>query len=63
MSKELKMNAFLSKDFARYVSHEFKTPLSVIRNYAEITQDDLSQSETAKNMEIIISESDRLAGL
>lgn len=63
MAKELKMNAFLSKDFARYVSHEFKTPLSVIRNYAEITQDDLSQSEAAKNMDIIISESDRLAGL
>lgn len=63
MSNELKMNAFLSKDFARYVSHEFKTPLSVIRNYAEITQDDTSQPETAKNMEIIISESDRLAGL
>lgn len=63
MSNELKRNAFLSKDFARYVSHEFKTPLSVIRNYAEITQDDPSQPETAKNMEIIISESDRLAGL
>ncbi|MGN1134930.1 MAG: ATP-binding protein [Oscillospiraceae bacterium] len=63
MSNELKLNAFLSKDFARYVSHEFKTPLSVIRNYAEITQYDSSQSETEKNMEIIISESDRLAGL
>ncbi|MGN0695664.1 MAG: ATP-binding protein [Oscillospiraceae bacterium] len=63
MSNELKLNAFLSKDFARYVSHEFKTPLSVIRNYAEITQYDSSQSETEKNMEIIISESDRLTGL
>ena len=35
MTNELKMNAFLSKDFARYVSHEFKTPLAVIRSYAE----------------------------
>lgn len=60
MSQELKMNAFLSKDFARYVSHEFKTPLSVIRNYAEITQDDPAQPETAENMEIIISEVERL---
>lgn len=60
MSEELNMNAFLSKDFARYVSHEFKTPLSVIRNYAEITQDDLAQPETAENMEIIISEVERL---
>lgn len=63
MSNELKLNAFLSKDFSRYVSHEFKTPLSVIRNYAEITQDDPSQPEIEKNMEIIISESDRLTGL
>lgn len=63
MAQELKMNAFLSKDFARYVSHEFKTPLSVIRNYAEITQDDAEQPETSENMEIIISEAERLACL
>ncbi|MGN0657230.1 MAG: ATP-binding protein [Ruminiclostridium sp.] len=63
MAQELKMNAFLSKDFARYVSHEFKTPLSVIRNYAEITQDDAEQPDTAENMEIIISEVERLTCL
>ena len=63
MTGELKANAFLSKDFARYVSHEFKTPLCVIRNYAEITQNGSSQQETEKNMEVIISEADRLAGL
>lgn len=63
MAQELKMNAFLSKDFARYVSHEFKTPLSVIRNYAEITQDDAEQPEAAENMEIIISEVERLTCL
>lgn len=63
MTAELRANAFLSKDFVRYVSHEFKTPLSVIRNYAEITQDESTESEIAKNMDVIISETDRLAGL
>lgn len=63
MTNELKMNAFLSKDFARYVSHEFKTPLFVIRSYAEITQDESTESETVKNMDVIISEADRLTGL
>lgn len=63
MTGELKANAFLSKDFARYVSHEFKTPLAVIRNYAEITQDDFGQPELIENMDVIISEADRLTGL
>lgn len=63
MTEELKRNTFLSKDFARYVSHEFKTPLSVIRNYAEITQDEAFQSETVENMGIIISETERLTSL
>lgn len=63
MTKELQANAFLSKDFARYVSHEFKTPLAVIRNYAEITQDSTSQAETVQNMDVIMTETDRLTGL
>lgn len=63
MAKELQANAFLSRDFARYVSHEFKTPLCVIRNYAEITQGDSSPQETEKNMDIIISETERLTNL
>lgn len=63
MAKELQANAFLSKEFARYVSHEFKTPLAVIRNYAEITLDGTSHAETAQNMNVIISEADRLTRL
>ncbi|MGN0386082.1 MAG: ATP-binding protein [Lachnospiraceae bacterium] len=63
MVRELQTNAFLSKDFARYVSHEFKTPLAVIRNYAEITQDSVPQTETAQNMDVIMSEADRLTRL
>ena len=61
MTAELKANAFLSRDFARYVSHEFKTPLSVIRSYAEATQLNGKNKETNDYMEIVISETDRLA--
>lgn len=61
MTAELQANAFLSKDFARYVSHEFKTPLSVIRSYAEAVQINNADKETNDYMEIIISETDRLA--
>ncbi|MGN0813757.1 MAG: sensor histidine kinase [Candidatus Coproplasma sp.] len=60
MTAELQANAFLSKDFARYVSHEFKTPLSVIRSYAEAVQIN-ANAETGEYMGIIISEADRLA--
>ncbi|MDO5379084.1 MAG: HAMP domain-containing sensor histidine kinase [Clostridia bacterium] len=63
MTAELKANAFLSRDFVRYISHEFKTPLAVIRNYAEITQDDAGSEETLRNMDVIISEADRLTAL
>lgn len=63
MTKELQANAFLSKDFARYVSHEFKTPLSVIRSYAEATQLNNEDNETSEYMDIVISETDRLAAL
>lgn len=60
MTAELQANAFLSKNFARYVSHEFKTPLSVIRSYAEAVQIDSANAETSDYMDIIISETDRL---
>ena len=63
MTAELKANAFLSRDFTRYVSHEFKTPICIIRNYAELTQLSSDSSETSENMDIIISEADRLSGL
>jgi len=36
MAQELKTNEYLRKDFISNVSHEFKTPLSVICGYAEL---------------------------
>lgn len=61
MTAELKSNAFLSKDFTRYVSHEFKTPLSVIRSHAEAAQYAETPKEANKYMEVVIAEADRLA--
>lgn len=63
MTAELKSNAFLSKDFTRYVSHEFKTPLSVIRSHAEAAQFADTKEDANEYMEIVIAETDRLAGI
>ncbi|MGN1399652.1 MAG: ATP-binding protein [Erysipelotrichaceae bacterium] len=63
MTKELQANAFLSKEFTRYVSHEYKTPLAVIRNYAELTRDCDNSAATVQNMDVIITETDRLTEL
>ena len=63
MTAELKSNAFLSRDFTRYVSHEFKTPLAVIRSHAEAAQYAETKEETDEYLEIVIAETDRLAGI
>ena len=61
MTTELKTNAFLSKDFTRYVSHEFKTPLAVIRSHAEAAEYSETKEEMQEYLSVIISETDRLA--
>ncbi len=64
MAKELQANEYLNKDFARNVSHEFKTPLSSIKGYAElINHGDLNPEEVKEYTDIIIHEIDRLAKL
>ena len=64
MAEELRSNEYLSKEFSKNVSHEFKTPLSSIKGYADlIKKGDLSQEETAEYARIIINEIDRLSKL
>lgn len=63
MTVELKANVMLSKSFTRNVSHEFKTPISVIRSYAEAAQYADDKAALEEYMKIIISESERLANL
>lgn len=66
MTKELKANEYLSKDFVRSVSHEFKTPLSSVKAYAELISSEAEKDAPDKKAlleyaDIIIEESDRLA--
>ena len=63
MAAELKANVMLSKSFTRNVSHEFKTPISVIRSYAEAAPFIEDKTVLEEYMSIIIAESDRLANL
>lgn len=51
-------------NFVTQVSHELKTPLSNIRLYAELLEDELDEEDPAhKRVGIIVSESQRLARL
>lgn len=60
MTKELKANELLSKDFVRNISHELKTPISAIRSYAELTQNHSDDETLSSYMDIIVEETDRL---
>lgn len=55
-----KKNA-MQRDFIANVSHDFKTPLSVIRNYSEAIYDDILEEKDKKQyLKEIIQEVDRL---
>lgn len=45
------------------ISHEFKTPLTIISGYSQLMLDDVKDKENKENLEMIISESERLSGL
>jgi len=65
MTAELQANEFLSKDFIRNISHEFKTPLSVVKAYGELVevesqQENIDRDSLRQYSEIIRNEVDRL---
>lgn len=61
MAQELHKKYSLQKSFIANVSHDFRTPLSIIRNYSEAIYDDIIDEMTKKNyLKDIISEVDRL---
>ncbi len=64
MATELQKNEVLKTDFISNVSHEIKTPLAVIQNYATLLQDDTLDSETKKSYaKTLITASKRITDL
>ena len=64
MANELSSVETLRRDFINNFSHEFKTPIVSIRGFAKLLKDgDLTEEEKQEYLEIIIAESERLAGL
>lgn len=64
MVEELGSIETLRSDFVSNFSHEFKTPIVSIRGFAKLLKDkDLPEDEREEYTDIIIRESERLAGL
>ncbi|MEK4425580.1 HAMP domain-containing sensor histidine kinase [Solibacillus sp. FSL K6-1523] len=64
MTKELKKQREIRKEFIRNVSHDFQTPLQSIAGYANLIQQQKADDERTREYgEIIARESDRLSHL
>ena len=64
MSAELSRSEVLRTDFISNVSHELKTPLSIIRNYAsELAKDGLPQAKREEYAKTLVVTADRLSRL
>ena len=64
MVTQLKNNEYLHKDFGSNISHEFKTPLAIIKGYADLLQSDqLTDDERKLYSGQIAQESKRLTSL
>lgn len=65
MSNELERSAMMQQDLMANVSHDLRTPLTMIKSYAEMIRDlsgDNPEKRTA-HLNVIIEESDRLNSL
>lgn len=60
MSEEIARSDRVKNDFISTVSHELRTPLTAIKGWAETIRDIGDPEMTAKGIDVIISESDRL---
>jgi len=64
-TSELSKTDQLRKDLVANVSHDLKTPLTIIKSYSEMIRDISGNSEEKRNqhIEVIINESDRMSQL
>ena len=64
MSKELQSIQTLRSDFINHFSHEFKTPITAIKGFAELLREpETTAEEREQYLQIILDESSRLADL
>lgn len=65
MASEVKRSAQLEKDILANVSHDLRTPLTLIKGYAETVRDLTGADETKRTEQcnIIVDETDRLSAL
>ncbi|UQZ86439.1 Alkaline phosphatase synthesis sensor protein PhoR [Paenibacillus konkukensis] len=64
MTQELSTIETLRSDFINNFSHEFKTPIVSVRGFAKLLKENkLSEEERREYLDIIITESERLAAL
>lgn len=65
MTQEVKRSAELQRDLIANVSHDLRTPLTLIKGYAETVRDLTGEDPVKRNgqLTVIISETDRLSAL
>ena len=64
MTEELSKSEILKTEFISNVSHEIKTPLAVIKNYAKALKDEnLDEEQRKKYLDVLVSASQKLSTL
>ena len=61
-ARELSKNDRLNKELISNVSHDLRTPLTMIKGYSEVIRD-IPGENTPENVQVIIDETERLTGL
>ena len=61
-SRELSQSDILQKELLANISHDLRTPLTMIVGYGEVMRD-LPGENTPENVQVIIDETERLSGL
>ena len=61
-SEELKKTNNLQKELVANISHDLRTPLTMIKGYSEVMRD-IPEENTPENVQVIIDETERLTSL